>query len=185
MNNAVYKILTENKVYFCEEVKNPLTSSFRMMIECFDVFIIEEGWFFYRLKEDCKNRGYLDEDECLIGPCEGYDMMICMAKLFSGDSPVAHLESLSWIEEKEFHKSRKRGTLSDLIDEMCKIDQDNEGDLISSESYDRSDDSVISASSDSEGDHKYGHEDDTGESNFAHGYSSDENSEKSKGKEEE
>ena len=135
MEDSVFKILTENRIYFCEEEGKPITTSSRVMMNCFDVFIIEEGWLFYRLKDDSRERGYLDDDECLIGPCDDYDKMICMAKLFDGDIAVNYLESPSWIEEDDFHHNRKRGTLRNLIDEICKIDQagrDSEGNIRSS-----------------------------------------------------
>ena len=205
MEDTVFKILTENRIYFCEEEGKPITTSSRVMMKCFDVFIIEEGWLFYRLKDDCKERGYLDEDECLIGPCDDYDKMICMAKLFEGDLRVKYLESPSWIEEDDFHNNRKRGTLVNLIDEICKIDQagrDSEGNIRSSEGSEgsRSHNSngskgshnFISSDSTSNSDHstEYDHYgnglDNSGEkeeSNFALGYSSDENSEESDGSE--
>lgn len=132
MEDTIFKILTESRIYFCEEGKDPLTTSVRAMMSCFDVFIFEEGWLFYRLKEDCYDRGYLDEDEYLIGPCDGYENMICMAKLFESEIPVDYVDSPSWIEEEDFHHHRKRGTLPHLIEEMCKIDQadrDSSGDI--------------------------------------------------------
>lgn len=152
MEDTIFKILTESRIYFCEEEKDPLTTSARAMMSCFDVFIFDDGWLFYRLKEDCYDRGYLDEDEYLIGPCDGYDNMICMAKLFEGTTPVDYVESPSWIEEEDFHYNRKRGTLNHLIEEMCKIDnadRDSSGDIKidhESEEYKRPESPVLSHS---------------------------------------
>ncbi len=128
IEDTIFEILTDNRIFFCENGTDPITSTTRVMMDCFDVFIFEEGWLFYRLKEDCADRGYIDEDECLIGPCEDYDIMICMAKLFDGKQRIKYIESPSWIEEKEFRKSRRNKTLKSLINEMCQINSDDHND---------------------------------------------------------
>ena len=126
MEDKIFKILSKSGIYFCKVKGNPSTTSQNVMMDCFDVFIIEEGWFFYRLTEDCYDRGYLDENEYLIGPCEGYDKMICMAKLFDESDPVDFIDSPSWIEEEEFRLNKRKGTLKDLIQEMCEIDREDQ-----------------------------------------------------------
>ena len=132
MNEIVFKVLTNSKVYFCKKNNDITTSSVKVMLECFDVFIIEEGWLFYRLREDCVEKGYLDKDECMIGLCEEYDQMICMGKIFNNDVPVEIFESMTWIEEDEFNLNKKNGTLKLLINEMCQIEQmdDNNNNVI-------------------------------------------------------
>jgi hypothetical protein len=175
MEDVVFKVLTNNKIYFCEELTNPATSSVRTMMKCFEIFIVNEGWLFYRLKEDCVERGYLDENECLIGPCDDYSQMICMAKIFDGSEPVKYVESLSWIEEEDFHLNRNNGTLLQLIDEICKIDDNNDDshDLVdnermSNEYYDNID-NLDPENNNTQNDMK----------NFEHGYSSEGSSEES------
>lgn len=175
MEDVVFKVLTNNKIYFCEELTNSATSSVRTMMKCFEIFIVNEGWLFYRLKEDCVERGYLDENECLIGPCDDYSQMICMAKIFDGSEPVKYVESLSWIEEEDFHLNRNNGTLLQLIDEICKIDDNNDDshDLVdnermSNEYYDNID-NLDTENNNTQNDMK----------NFEHGYSSEGSSEES------
>ena len=133
MEDFIFELLANNQVYFCEKIGDCSTSSPHIMMNCFDVFVVDEGWFFYRLKDDCVKRGYLDKDECLIGPCEDYDKMICMAKV------TDIIDSSLWIEDEQFNLNKNRNTLKQLIDEICKINQDAkniEGDL---DSYDNND----------------------------------------------
>ncbi len=182
MEDIVFNVLANNKIYFCEELSNPATNSVRTMMKCFEVFIVEEGWFFYRLKDDCVERGYLDENDCLIGPCDDYSQMICMAKIFDGGEPVKYVESSSWIEEEDFHRNQNSGTLRQLIDEICKIDKiDNDSDLVDNE--DMSNEWII------EQDNEYADniqnldpENNNTQNdikNFKHGYSSEDSSEES------
>lgn len=181
MEDIVFKVLTNNEIYFCEELTNPATSSVQAMLKCFEIFIVEEGWLFYRLKENCVEKGYLDENECLIGPCDDYSQMICMAKIFDGGEVVKNVESSSWIEEEDFYLSRNNGTLRQLIDEISKTDGKDDGDpgIL--------DDNHMSEKWNMEQDDEYsdiiknsGSENDNTQNdikNFEHGYSSEGSSE--------
>lgn len=123
MEDIIFDIFSKSKIYFCKKQGDPKSTNVRMMMRCFDIFIVEEGWLFYRLKDHCKEIGYIDEDECLIGPCDGYDKMICLAKMYDGDIPVNYIESLSWVEESDFYQHRKNGTIGTLINEISKIER--------------------------------------------------------------
>jgi hypothetical protein len=122
MEEIVFNVFKNSGVYFCEKQLEPSTTSLDTMINCFEIFILEEGWLFYRLVKNCDDKGYLDNDECLIRPCEGYELMICMAKIFENDKPVTFAESPFWVEEKVFYQNRNNGTLRQLINEIINID---------------------------------------------------------------
>lgn len=121
MDERVFEVLKKNKIYFCEEINDKKTSSVIAMLDCFDIFFLEGEWLFYRLKKDCKERGYIDKYENLIGPCDDYDKMVCLMKIFDGKEIVKNLESSMWIEIEDFNNNKEKNTLNNLINEINNI----------------------------------------------------------------
>ena len=134
MDKVVFQVLTNNKVFFCKNRNDITTTSIEVMKDCFDVFVVEEGWLFYRLTEDCVERGFVDRGECMIGPCDEYDQMICMGKVLdSNGEPIDIFESSIWIEEDEFNINRRNNTIKSLITELTKIKEMEDSDNIPSD----------------------------------------------------
>jgi len=123
MDEIIFKLLEKNKIYFCEEINNIKSSSVAAMLDCFDIYYLNGEWLFYRLKKDCKERGYIDKKEILIGPCEEYDKMVCVMKLFNDKEIIKNIESSLWIEIEDFHANKN--SLDKLINEINEINDIN------------------------------------------------------------
>lgn len=95
---------------------------FESINEVFDVFNIDHDWLFYRLRNDYIENGYIDKNEYLIEPCEGYEDMICLVKIYN----VKDLESNYWIENNVYDQHKTAGTLHNIIDNIINnVDEEN------------------------------------------------------------
>ena len=146
MEGKIFKIFTDNKIYFCSEINCINTTNLITMKECFDIFVFKKGWLFYRLKNYCEKIGYIDNEECLIRPSDNdYDRMVCLIRLFVKNEPIDFIESTNWIEEKDFNQHKINETLYKLIKE---INSNNVSDNVSVSDNNISDSDDISESDD-------------------------------------
>jgi len=126
MKDLVFKVLTDNEVYFCREKGNKETTCIKSMIKCFDIFKYEHEWLFYRLADNCEELGYIDEKECLIPPCEEYYNLVSMIRIFESSNPVDKIETMTWIEEEDFNHHVKNNLIIDLIYDVCTTERPSE-----------------------------------------------------------
>lgn len=117
----VLEIFRKNGIYFLDTDEGRSSEMTETMIECFEVFTIEAGWLFYRLKSNSEELGLNDSQEHLIRPESDWGKMIGVVKLFEGDGPVEKLYNHTWIEERDYILSESEGTLNSLVREIEEI----------------------------------------------------------------
>ena len=155
MELTIHDMLSDNNVYFCRSKNDISSSSPEIMMRCFDIFKYESGWLFYRLHDNSGDLGYMDMDECLIGPCSDYDHMVCVGKILDKNgNKLDIIESPTWVEQEDYNKHNNNGTLNELITELSKVkyDIDDSGDHNELDHIDQSMDNEDDAEEDAEED---------------------------------
>lgn len=184
MKQIIHDMLTGNRVYFCKNPNDVSSSCIETMMRCFEIFNYHEsGWLFYRLYDNCVDLGYVDMDECLIGPCPDYDRMVCVAKLLdTNGNRVDIIESPTWVEEEDYNKHKNGNTIKEFILELSAIEYNN--DLSESDNNSNDDDNNNNINSDNDdsslsscGNNCTNLSGDEEGENFKHGYSSSDSEE--------
>ena len=96
------EILLENGIYFDK------------INDVFEMFIIHDDWLFYRLKPDYIENGYKDPNEHLIEPCENYDKMVCLVKIYN----YTVFESIYWVDNETFNENKENKTLGVMVKDI-------------------------------------------------------------------
>ena len=179
MEQIIHDMLTGNHVYFCKNLDDITSSCVEIMMKCFEIFDYREsGWLFYRLKDNCVDLGYIDIDECLIGPCPDYDRMVCVAKLLTtDDNNTGIIESPTWVEVEDYTKHKNDGTIKEFIEELSVIEYNIDSSEHEQDNINNNDDNdELSLSSCGNNCTDLSYDNEEGE-NFKHGYSSSDSEE--------
>lgn len=120
---TIFNLFTKKQIYFCSQINNISTSNIRSMKKCFDVFVLNKDWLFYKLMENCEYLGFIDDNEILIKPYDGYHDIVCVVRLFKDGISLKDISSNICIYDEEYESYKKDKNLDKLIDEVTKNDK--------------------------------------------------------------
>ena len=111
-NERIYNTFYKHDIIFLSNIQDLKSESLYSMMNVFDVFYFNEGYLWYRIKENFKGC-IIDKQKRLRKKYNSY--RIYVIQLFEGDNSIKNIRTEDYVEESEFHKYRDRGLLSKLL----------------------------------------------------------------------